>query len=80
MPFDSKKRLVSDGVLRRHTHTLRELLDALDVGVAGDGDDDSDGVARRLRVLSSPRLTTSLEVSSTQSRPVIPRSNSPSAT
>ena len=30
--------------------------------------------------LSSPRLSTVLEVSSTQSRPVIPMSNSPSAT
>ena len=33
-----------------------------------------------LEYFSSPRLSTSLPVSSTQSRPVIPMSNSPSAT
>ena len=32
------------GVLRRHAHALWEVLDTLGRGIAGDGDDDADGV------------------------------------
>ena len=53
-------------VLRRHSHTLRELLDPFDIGVAGDRDDDADGVARLLRV---PELTEAHDFARRSPRP-----------
>ena len=80
MPFDSKNRLVSDG----YSDDTRTPCGSCSTRSTSESPATATttrtGLLVSFEYLSSPRLTTSLEVSSTQSRPVIPTSNSPSAT
>jgi hypothetical protein len=67
-------------VLGVHTHARRELTDFVPGRVAGDREHHADRAGGRLRVVQLVSVVTSTPVSSTQSRPVMPKSNNPSAT
>src|SRR5262245_15442770 len=80
MPFFSKNRRVSSGY-SLDTRTPCGRSSTLVAGLsAATATTIFTGRALTFEYWSSPRETTSLAVSSIQSRPVIPRSNSPSAT
>jgi hypothetical protein len=80
MPLLAKKRLVSSGysvLTRRPWGRSSMRCTGLSPATATTT---LMGSAVALEYFSSPRLTMSLSVSSTQSRPVMPRSNRPSST
>ena len=80
IPRSAKKRRVSSGY-SLDTRTPLGRSATLDHGASwGTATMIRTGSVVALEYLSSPRDSTSLEVSSTQSRPVMPTSKSPSAT
>ena len=80
MPFSAKKRLVSSGYSLETFTPWGSSLTLLTGESCGTPTTMRTGLEVALEYWSSPRDSTWLEVSSTQSRPVMPRSNSPSAT
>ncbi|CAB4821625.1 unannotated protein [freshwater metagenome] len=80
MPRSAKKRLVSSGYsLVTRTPCGRSRTEVA-VESPATATTTFTGLLVAFEYFSSPRLSTLLEVSSTQSRPVIPMSNRPSAT
>ena len=89
-PRDERGSLLSRELGRLGTElgTVAEVSGSVDLVLDAGSSGESAGTATMMRTgllvtfeyFSSPRETTSLAVSSTQSRPVMPMSNSPSAT
>ena len=79
-PVSSEVAAGDLGVLGLDADAVGEVAHRRCGRVAGHRDDHADRASVALEYLSSPRLSTVLPVSSTQSRPVMPRSNNPSAT